>query len=149
MLRRPVGSTLAIAAGSALLWPAAWMEWLGLLVDSAEMHGRPGTLAVAVLYRLPVAAAIVVLAGWRDWRWMLPVGVLVAMPQIGPSASVILLAIPRLMWSGADGGRSHRLSGLRDLASHQRQGEAHGPQTDGAERNRGSHAQPQVERDAK
>ena len=100
-----VGSTLAIAAASALIWPAAWVEWLGLLADSAEMHGRSGTLAVPVPYRLPVAAAIVVLAGWRDWRWMLPVGVLLAMPQIGPSALVILLAIPRLTRSVSDAGQ--------------------------------------------
>jgi hypothetical protein len=94
------GTTGLIFGVSFLASPSAWFDWMELLAEAAGAHGRPGTLAIPVVVRLPVAAVIVVVAARFDARWLLPFGVLLAMPQIGPSALVLLLAIPRLVWAG-------------------------------------------------
>lgn len=86
-----VGTTALIVAVSALLWPTAWVEWVNVLRDGAG-RSAPGALAVPLTLRLPLAAIVVAVAGWRDWRWLLPVGVMLAMPQVGWSTAVILLA---------------------------------------------------------
>jgi hypothetical protein len=95
-----LGVTVAIVLVSFLIWPGAWVEWITLLAEAADSHGRPGTFAVPVAVRLPIAALIVLIGARSDARWLLPFGVLLAMPQIGPSALVVLLAIPRLVWIG-------------------------------------------------
>jgi hypothetical protein len=92
-----LGTTALIVAVSFVSWPAAWVDWFELLTGSAALSGGPGTVPIPVLYRLPVAAAIVVLGALRGWTWLLPVGVILAAPQIGLSTLVFLLAIPRLM----------------------------------------------------
>ncbi|MBA2570551.1 MAG: DUF2029 domain-containing protein [Chloroflexi bacterium] len=82
------GTTALIAGISFLIAPRDWSQWIGLLRDSTT--ASPGDVPLAL--RLSLAAAIVVLAAWRDWRYLLPVGVLLSVPQLGWSATPLLLA---------------------------------------------------------
>lgn len=93
-----MGATAGIVMVSFLLWPTAWFEWGEVLRDGATHSGYPPeALAIPLAVRLPIAAAVVAVAGWRSWPWLLPVGVLLAMPQIGWNTAAVLLAIPRLL----------------------------------------------------
>lgn len=94
-------TTAGIVLISFALEPAAWVEWGELLRDAARRGAQtPGALPLPLGIRLVAAAAIIGVAAWRDWRWLLPLGVMISMPQVGWSTTVILLAAPRLAgWS--------------------------------------------------
>jgi hypothetical protein len=74
--------TAAIVAVSWLVAPDLWTNWIDLLASSTESSTVPGSLPIPLLVRLPVAAIAIAWAALRGWRWLLPVGVLLAMPVI-------------------------------------------------------------------
>jgi hypothetical protein len=80
-----LGVTAAVAALSFAFAPGAWFEWFGILREGAQME--PGGIPVPVTVRAPIAALLVVIAARRDWRWLLAVAVMLAMPQVGWSAT--------------------------------------------------------------
>lgn len=91
-----LGVTLAIAALSAMTVPHLWVEWFGLLATNSGSVDPWAFVGWPLTYRLPVAVAIVLLAGWKRWPWLVPVGVLLAMPVIWVGSLCLLLAMPRL-----------------------------------------------------
>ena len=95
-----LGVTLAIAAVSALLAPALWAQWIGLLASSSGTVDPWAFVDWPLAYRLPIAVGIVLVAGWKRWPWMVPVGVLLALPVIWIGSLCALLAIPRLRQQG-------------------------------------------------
>jgi hypothetical protein len=93
-----VGTTVAIAVVTWVLVPRLWAEWIDLLVASSTVVVMNFTLVqIPVFVRLPVAAGIAVIAGWRGDRWLVPVAVLVALPAIWIGALTILLAVIPLL----------------------------------------------------
>lgn len=84
--------TGAIVAVSWLLAPAQWSAWIDLLVSSAGSSTVPGSVPVPLLLRLPIAVVVIVWAALRGWRWLLPVGVLLAMPVIWWGGFALLAA---------------------------------------------------------
>lgn len=95
---RQLGIALAVTAGicavSFALWPAGWVEWITMLVRSYgnEPPAHWALLPIPLTLRLPLAAGIIALAARRDWRYLLPVGAMLALPQVGWSATALLLA---------------------------------------------------------
>lgn len=89
------GVTGAIVVVSFALWPAGWMEWIAMLARSygTEAPDHWPLLPVPLLVRLPLAVGIIAVAGWRDWRYLLPIGVMLALPQVGWSATPLLLPV--------------------------------------------------------
>ena len=75
-------TTAAIVAVSALLAPGLWQAWIDLLRSSTGSSTVPGSVPIPLLWRLPFAAGFIAWAAWRDRRWLLPAGVLLAMPVI-------------------------------------------------------------------
>ncbi len=51
-------------------------------------------IPVPLVYRLPVAIGLALMA--RRWVWLLPLSMLVAMPNVWPSSFAVFAAIPRL-----------------------------------------------------
>jgi hypothetical protein len=84
--------TGAIVAVSWLLAPAQWSSWIELLRSSTGSSTVPGSVPVPLLIRVPIAAVVIALAALRGWRWLLPVGVLLAMPVIWWGSFAILVA---------------------------------------------------------
>ena len=83
-------------------------------VENFAISERP------VLYRLPIAAGLVVLAAWRNRPAALPVIVCFALPAIWLGSLVLLAAIPRVVgqWQATPiGGRAIRLRASRPIAS--------------------------------
>jgi glycosyl transferase family 87 len=107
-LATALGVTGLVVAISWLLDPAAWQTWIAMLRNgtTAAGNGEFTTvgwyLPVALLPRLVVAAVVIGLAAARDVRWLLPVGVVLAMPVVWLNSLAVLaacvpLAVPSLM----------------------------------------------------
>jgi len=75
-------TTATVVVVSAILAPGLWREWVELLRSSTGSSTVPGSVPIPLLVRLPFAAAFIAWAAWRDRRWLLPAGVLLAMPVI-------------------------------------------------------------------
>lgn len=97
------GVSVVLGLASLVLLPQAWPAWIGVL----QTQGPPlpdALLVIPIIVRLPLAAALVLLAAYRDWRWLVAVAVWLAIPNwsVLPSLTV-LLAIPRLLQVGPAG----------------------------------------------
>lgn len=95
------GVTLAFAGVSFVVAPTLWGEWLGYLAASAHVETQASPLldnriGIPLIVRLPIAAVLVAYAARSDRRWLVAVGVLLAMPALWITAGVVLYAIPRL-----------------------------------------------------
>jgi len=84
--------TLVIVAVSWLVAPAQWNAWIELLRSSAGSSTVPGSVPIPLLLRAPVALVVIAWAALRGWRWLLPVGVLLAMPVIWWGSLALLVA---------------------------------------------------------
>jgi hypothetical protein len=90
-------STTVIIVISALLLPQAWLEWIDLLAESSTRSIENYALSEwPAAFRLPIAAGLAVMAGWRHRPAALPVIVCFALPAIWPGALTMLAAIPRM-----------------------------------------------------
>jgi hypothetical protein len=86
--------TLGIVAIGAAVNPELWNGWVDSLRAGTENYAT-----IDVLAPLPVRLAIgagLCLAASR-WIWLLPVGMIVAMPGLWPSSFALLAAIPKLL----------------------------------------------------
>ncbi len=78
-----------------------WRDWLGLLMGAAD--ASPATvriLPIPVLYRLPVAAVIVVWGARTDRRWTVPIASLIALPTVFFGSLALLVACVPLLIVG-------------------------------------------------
>jgi hypothetical protein len=86
-------ATAMVVATSALAMPAAWLDWIEVLVRNA---GRPPTWAavpVPLAVRLPAAVLLVVWGARTDRRWTVPVASLLALPALWYGSLAMLLAV--------------------------------------------------------
>ena len=128
MLLAALVATVAIIAVTAVLTPGLWAEWFALLSGSTGSSTVPGSIPIPLLVRLPVAAAVIIYAARRGQAWLLPVGVLLAMPVIWWGSLVILAAAVALrreeiearfdrLLAGIEARHRRRLSAQRATAS--------------------------------
>jgi hypothetical protein len=93
-----LGATAAIAAVSLALDMTQWARWIDILRADASGAGEAAFttvgwyLPIGLAPRLVAAAAIVAVAGWTDRRWLLPVGVVLAMPVVWLNSVAVLAA---------------------------------------------------------
>jgi hypothetical protein len=88
-----VGATAVVAAVSFVFVPGQWFAWVSSLVTNAGVSIPWPYFPVPLLVRLPIAAALALLAGVRGWRWMVPIASTLAMPAIWPVNLTLLVAI--------------------------------------------------------
>ncbi|MBI2777471.1 MAG: DUF2029 domain-containing protein [Chloroflexi bacterium] len=85
-----LGTTALIAVGGWILAPGQWEAWLRSLAISA---GRSvPTFMPPLALRLPVAAAVVWLAGRTGRAWLVPVASMLAMPTVWLQSTALLTA---------------------------------------------------------
>ncbi|MDQ3448758.1 MAG: DUF2029 domain-containing protein [Chloroflexota bacterium] len=93
---RSLGIALAaagtIAAVSLAVAPDIWVDWFRFLEGSTGRSTVGHSVPLPLWVRLPVAAVVVVVAARTDRRWLLPVGVLLALPVIWWGSFSILIA---------------------------------------------------------
>lgn len=89
-----LGWTVAIVAGSALVAPGLWVEWIGLLADSAGANTlvKEPILPLPLLVRLPIALALIVWGARTDRYWTVPIGAMLALPAIQLGGFAIAVA---------------------------------------------------------
>jgi hypothetical protein len=111
-----IGATLAIAAISFAIAPAAWLDWLAFLAraDFPDLTDRLLFLPVPLWLRLPAAAVLIAWGARTDRVWVLPLGVLFAEPTMWVQSPTVLLALLPLAAVGATtpAGRWLRSNGL-------------------------------------
>jgi len=77
-----IAATLAVIAATSLLAPGLYADWFQLLLSSTGSSTVDGAVPIPLLARLPLALTVIVIAARRDQPWLLPVGVLLAMPVV-------------------------------------------------------------------
>lgn len=91
-----IAVTVGIAAASYATAPALWPLWIDHLVHGPSADAEGPFVGVPLLWRLPAGLALVVIAAAMGRRSLLPVAVLVALPNLSWVAYTVLFAIPRL-----------------------------------------------------
>ena len=96
-----LGATALVVAVSAVVAPAAWRDWIDVLIANA-VSGRTGTWAavpIPLLFRIPFALALVTWGALTDRRWTVLVASMLALPALwygGLSMLIGLFAIDRM-----------------------------------------------------
>ncbi len=85
-------ATVGVIGSSAAIMPEAWGDWFRLLVASTGASTVGHSLPIPLWARLPVAAAVIVVAARTYRPWLLPAGVLLALPVIWWGSFAILAA---------------------------------------------------------
>jgi hypothetical protein len=97
-----LGATLTIAALSAVVMPAAWRQWLDVIVANAGKGGTWASVPVPLWVRLPAAVALLVWGARTDRRWTVPVASMLALPALWYGGiSMLIAVIPLLDGRGA------------------------------------------------
>lgn len=93
------GWTTAIVAASALVAPQLWAEWFEFLLTTAREspRGPIQPFPVPLIWRLPVAAAVVVYGALTDRPQTVPVAAAIAQPVIW-GWTIALGAVPLVDW---------------------------------------------------
>jgi hypothetical protein len=79
----------------------------------------PGSIPIPLVVRLPLAAAVIVYAARKGQAWLLPAGILLAMPVIWWGSLVILAAVVALRREDIE-ARFDRLLAAIEVRYHQR-----------------------------
>ena len=85
-------ATAAIIGLTAIVTPGLWAEWMALLGSSTGSSTVHGSVPIPLIWRLPLAVVVIAWAARSDRLWLLPVGVLLAMPVIWWGSLAILTA---------------------------------------------------------
>lgn len=111
-----LGTTAAIVLVSVVFAPHLWIEWITVLMRSVphSAHGEIfGLQTPSLLWRLPIALALVVSGARRGWVWVLPVAALLAQADVWAITLVFFTSLPRLLTSPLAASRRSSLPDLR------------------------------------
>jgi hypothetical protein len=107
-------ATAGVIAITALVTPGLWADWFALLTGSTGSSTVPGSIPVPLVLRLPVAALVIVHAARTGQRWLLPIGVLLAMPVIWWGSLAILTAAVALRRQAIEARVDELLAAVED-----------------------------------
>jgi len=91
-----IGVTAVIAGVSLIASSDLWLQWFELLAESSDDAARIQVIPLPLLVRLPIAAVLIGFGGWTGRAWLLPIGVMVALPNVWTSSTALLAAVPAL-----------------------------------------------------
>jgi hypothetical protein len=98
-----LGVTAAIATISYVLDAGQWGRWFELLRSDVSGAGNGSFttvgwyLPIALAPRVVAATLVIGYAAWSNRRWLVPVGVVLAMPVVWVNTLAVLAAIPFLV----------------------------------------------------
>jgi hypothetical protein len=98
-----VAVTSALAMVSFVLAADLWVQWFGLLASNAGETARIQVIPLPLLVRLPIAAALVVIGARTGRAWVLPIAIMVGLPNVWTSSTALLAAVPPLWRRRAQG----------------------------------------------
>jgi hypothetical protein len=116
-----LGTTAVIVSASALIAPHLWWQWFEMLADN-NATANATLLGIPLLVRVPVAIGVVAWAARTDRRWIVPLGVTLAMPVLWWTQLVPAIAAVTLLRAqdGEDRAVAQRLDALRSTLSRGR-----------------------------
>jgi hypothetical protein len=91
-----IATCAIIFSVSFLLSPTLWLEWFGLLAANVGETARIQVIPLPLLVRLPIAAGLIAFGAWTNRAWMLPIGVMIGLPNVWTSSTALLAAVPAL-----------------------------------------------------
>jgi glycosyl transferase family 87 len=98
-----LGATAAVVGMSMALAPQAWQGWIEMILRFETPTSANGVfLPVPLFVRLPLVALLIVWGARTSRRWVLPIGVALALPTVWLNTPTILVAILPLVALGAD-----------------------------------------------
>jgi hypothetical protein len=84
--------------GVSVLFSAdLWREWISLLAANVGSDPRIQVVPLPFLVRLPIAVVVILVAARWNRAWLLPIGVMLALPNVWTS-SLALLAGSAALW---------------------------------------------------
>jgi Glycosyltransferase family 87 len=108
-----LGATAAIAAGSFVLSPGLWFEWVDVLTATASGPDWQFIVPIPVWVRLPVAVAILFWGARTDRRWTVPLAACIALPVLRFNGFAMLVAmLPLLTRTAAETPAGRWLAGV-------------------------------------
>ena len=108
-----VGCTAVLAGISALAQPDLWVQWVEFLFNSSDSGSQ-----ISRVIRLSLALGIVYWGARRDQRWVVPIGVLLAVPhfEFKNKDFAVLTAAPRLVDRPRSRGQEASHEGAQETA---------------------------------
>jgi hypothetical protein len=103
--------------------PRAWLGWIEMLLRFDAPTAANGVfLPVPPWVRLPIVALLIVWGARTNRRWVLPIGVALALPTVWLNTPTILVAVLPLVALGADSpaGRWLRSTSDAEVLAFQR-----------------------------
>jgi hypothetical protein len=92
-----LAATVVVVAFSAAIQPDAWRRWLDVLSANAGKDGTWAAVPIPLVVRLPAAVLLLVWGARTNRRWVVPVGVMLALPALWYGGlSIILATLPLL-----------------------------------------------------
>jgi Glycosyltransferase family 87 len=110
---RQLAMALAVTGGifavSFALSSALWLEWFELLAANTDTTARIRVIPLPLVVRLPIAAVLIAFAARTDRAWLLPIGVMIALPNVWTSSTALLAGSAALWgWSTSRAPRTDR-----------------------------------------
>ena len=87
-----LAATVVVVAFSAVIQPDAWRRWLDVLSANAGKDGTWAAVPIPLVVRLPAAVLLLVWGARTNRRWVVPVGVMLALPALWYGGLSIMLA---------------------------------------------------------
>lgn len=92
-----LGVTAAVAGISFAVAPTLWSDWIGMLRQNAQVRGDGWSLLpIPLLWRVILAALVIVWGARTDRPWALLAGVMLSRPDLLLAELSMLAALPRL-----------------------------------------------------
>jgi hypothetical protein len=90
-----IAATAAITAVSFVLLPDAWWRWPQVLASNVGKNGTWAAVPIPLVVRLPFAVVLIVWGALKNYRWVVPVGAMLALPALWYGGlSIALAALP-------------------------------------------------------
>jgi len=90
-----IAATVAVTAVSFALLPDAWLRWPQVLANNVGKSGTWAAVPIPLAVRLPFAVALVVWGALKNYRWVVPIGSMLALPALWYGGlSIALAALP-------------------------------------------------------
>jgi hypothetical protein len=90
-----IATTAAITAVSFVLLPDAWWRWPQVLASNVGKNGTWAAVPIPLVVRLPFAVVLIVWGALKNYRWVVPIGAMLALPALWYGGlSIALAALP-------------------------------------------------------
>jgi hypothetical protein len=90
-----LSATAVVVAVTFVVMPDAWLRWPQVLANNAGKSGTWAAVPIPLVVRLPFAVVLIVWGALKNYRWVVPIGSMLALPALWYGGlSIALAALP-------------------------------------------------------